>query len=115
MLTEKESVEISALDKRGWSITAIAAHTGRGHRTVRRYLAHGGRPPRRRPPSVLEPYRAYLEARFAEDPHVPGTVLHRELRELGFDRAYKTFAHQLLRLGLRPRCEACRHGKPGVT
>ena len=33
-------------------------------------------------PSVLEPYREYLEARFGDDPHVLGSVLFRELCEL---------------------------------
>ncbi|HEY8773029.1 MAG TPA: helix-turn-helix domain-containing protein, partial [Gaiellaceae bacterium] len=57
MLTREDEVEIVALHRRGWSISAIARHTGRDRKTVRAWL-EGER--RRRPaaPSVLEPYRA---------------------------------------------------------
>jgi hypothetical protein len=64
---------------------------------------------------VLEPYRLYLEARFVDDPHVLGTVLHRELCALGFDRSYQTFTRELRVLELRPRCECCRRGGVDVT
>jgi transposase len=39
MLTQDEDVEIHALRKRGWSISAIARHTVRDRKTVRAYLA----------------------------------------------------------------------------
>jgi transposase len=114
MLTEEDDVEIHALARRGWSVSAIARHTGRDRKTVRRYLT--GPPPSREPaPSCLEPFRDYLVARFGDDAHVDGTVLHREVVELGFDRSYVTFVRQLRLLGLRPRCEACRTGGHGVT
>ena len=38
MLTEEDDVEIHALAKRGWSIAAIARHTGRDRKTVCAYL-----------------------------------------------------------------------------
>ncbi len=38
MLTWEEDVEIHALHKRGWTISAIARHTGRNRRTIRNYL-----------------------------------------------------------------------------
>src|SRR4051794_27916731 len=114
MLTEEDDVEIHALARRGWSVSAIARHTGRDRKTVRRYLT--GPPPSREPaPSCLEPFRDYLVARFAADAHVDGTVLYREVVELGFDRSYVTFVRQLRLLGLRPRCEACRTGGHDVT
>ena len=47
MLTEEDDVEIHALARRGWSVSAIARHTGRDRKTVRRYLA--GPPPSREP------------------------------------------------------------------
>jgi hypothetical protein len=85
MLTQEDDVEIHALAKRGWSKSAIARHTGRDRKTVRKYLAGGGER-RERAASCLEPFREYLTARFAEDPHVDATVLHRELVAVGFDR-----------------------------
>jgi transposase len=114
MLTEEDDVEIHALARRGWSVSAIARHTGRDRKTVRRYLR--GKAPSREPaPGCLEPFRDYLVARFADDAHVDGTVLYREVVELGFERSYVTFVRQLRLLGLRPRCEACRTGGPGAT
>lgn len=98
-----------ALRNRGWSISAIARHTGRDRKTVRRYL-RGGRPSRKARSSCLEPYREYVSTRFAQDPHLPATELHRELRGLGFDRSYPTLVRELRKLELRPRCMPCRAG-----
>jgi len=114
MLTEEDDVEIHALARRGWSVSAIARHTGRDRKTVRKYLA-GERPVREAAPSCVEPFREYLAARFAEDAHVDATVLYREVSGLGFERSYVTFARQVRELGLRPRCEACRTGGHGAT
>jgi transposase len=68
-----------------------------------------------RHPSCLESFRDYLIARFDDDAHVDGTVLYREVVALGFERSYVTFVRELRRLGLRPRCEACRTGAHGAT
>src|SRR6266566_2088269 len=114
MLSEEDDVEIHALARRGWSVSAIARHTSRDRKTVRKYLKAPEfvRAPQ---PSCLEPFRVYLAARFADDAHIDGTVLFREVVELGFERSYVTFVRQLRLLGLRPRCEACRTGTHGVT
>lgn len=114
MLSREDEVEVVALHRRGWSISAIARHTGRDRKTVRAWLA-GER--RRRPaaPSVLEPYRAYLTQRLADDPHLDATVLLRELRPLGFERSYPTLTRELRRLGLRPVCALCKRGGHALT
>jgi len=114
MLSREDEVEIVALHRRGWSVSAIARHTGRDRKTVRAWLA-GER--RRRPaaPSVLEPYRAYLARRLADDPHLDATVLLRELRGLGFERSYPTLTRELRRLGLRPVCGVCKRGGHALT
>jgi transposase len=114
MLTQEEDMEIAALRVRGWSVSAIARHTGRDRKTVRAYLA-GQAKRRERVLSVLEPYREYLLARFVDDPHVLGSVLFREVVALGFDRSYQTFTRELRALALRPRCECCRRGGVDVT
>ena len=44
MLTWENDVEVHALRARGWSISAIARHTGRDRKTVRAYL-NGDRTP----------------------------------------------------------------------
>ena len=90
MLTEEDDVEIAALARRGWSVSAIARHTGRDRKTIRKYLK-GEKPSGGRLASCVEPFREYLAARFSEDAHVDGTVLFREVVELGFERSYPTF------------------------
>ena len=47
MLTQEDDVEIHALARRGWSVSAIARHTGRDRKTIGRYLA--GKGPKREP------------------------------------------------------------------
>ena len=110
MLTEEDDVEIHALKARGWTIAAISRHTGRDPKTIRKYLAgEGGRQQRRPAPSCLEPFRGFIKARFADDPHLEATVLFRELVEAGFDRSYPTLVRELRRVQLRPVCLVCEH------
>ena len=110
MLTQEDDVEIHALAARGWSVSAISRHTGRDRKTIRRYLAGDGAGQRRdRAPSCLEPFRAYIQARFVDDPHMDATVLFRELVDAGFDRSYPTLVRELRRLELRPVCLVCQH------
>jgi transposase len=113
MLTEEDDVEIHALARRGWSVSAIARHTGRDRKTVRKYLAEPE--VRVSAPSCVEPYRAYLEARFADDAHVFASVLFEELVPLGFDRSYPTLVREIRELGLRPACRCCRAGSVKLT
>jgi hypothetical protein len=108
MLTQENEMEIHALAARGWSVSAIARHTGRDRKTVRKYLT-AERPRREPPPSCLEPYLEYITARFVDDAHLQAKVLHRELRDAGFDRAYTTLVGELRRLQLRPICTDCQH------
>ncbi|ETZ97273.1 helix-turn-helix domain protein [Mycobacterium kansasii 732] len=72
MLTWEDDVEVHALRKRGWTISAIARHTGFDRKTVRKYLAGGGTPGvRARPgPDPFDPFVDYVTARLTEDPHL---------------------------------------------
>ncbi len=108
MLTEEDDVEIHALARRGWSVSEIARHTGRDRKTVRKYLQGPG-VVREPAPSCLEPFGAYIAARFEDDRHLEATVLHRELVDAGFGRSYPTLVRELRRLGLRPVCLVCAH------
>jgi transposase len=115
MLAREDVVEIVALHRRGWSISAIARHTGRDRKTIRAWLGQGEQRRRARAPSVLEPFRGYVERRLADDPHLDATVLLRELRPLGFARSYSTLTRELRRLGLRPECPVCKRGGQRLT
>jgi len=111
MLTPEEDVEIEALKKRGWSISAIARHTGRDRKTVRSHL-NGEREAgvRRRPDGEPDPFdriEPYVRQRLADDRHVWATVLFDEVQRLGYERAYPTFTRQIRDRGLRPHCEPC--------
>jgi transposase len=109
MLTQEDDVEIHALAKRGWTVSAIARHTGRDRKTVSKYLSRPAAGRRERAASCLEPFRVYLEARFVEDLHVEATVLHRELLDAGFAWSYPTLVREIRRLELRPVCLECQH------
>jgi transposase len=102
------------LQRRGWNVSAIARHTGRDRKTVRKHLAGEG-PTRERAPSCLEPFRGYLTARFEDDAHVVGSTLFGELVELGFERSYPTFVRELRHLQLRPPCRCCSAGEVKLT
>jgi transposase len=115
MLSREDVVEIVALHKRGWSVSAIARHTGRDRKTVRAWLAGERDREARRASSPLEPFREYVARRLGDDPHLDATVLLRELRPLGFVRSYPTLTRELRRLELRPVCEVCRRGGHRVT
>ena len=67
------------------SISAITATLGAERKTIRRWLRAGGAPLWSRPPriSILKPYQAQLERRWAEGCH-NASLLWRELAELDF-------------------------------
>jgi hypothetical protein len=117
MLTQENDVEIHALHARGWNQSAISRHTGRDRKTVRKYLATGEGPVRERAASCLEPWRAYIAARFVDDPHLPAVTLLEELADAGFARSYPTLVRELRRTELRPVCLVCqqRRGNAPTT
>ena len=118
MLTQENDVEIHALAARGWNQSAISRHTGRDRKTVRKYLTAGVEGPARvRAASCLEPWRAYIAARFVDDPHLPAVSLLDELRPIGFTRSYPTLVRELRATGLRPGCLVCqqRRGRAPTT
>jgi len=119
MLTQEDDVDIHALRKRGWSISAIARHVGRDRKTVRAYLK-GKRQVGQRAPAgedVFARFVDYAAARLAEDPHLWATALHDEVVKLGYDRSYPSFTRALRLRGLRPACEPCHPatGRPAAV
>ena len=110
MLTWEDDVEVHALGKRGWSISAIARHTGLDRKTVRKYLAGDGTAGvRARPgPDPFDPFADYVMARLVEDPHLWARTLLDELEELGFGLSYQSLTRNIRARNLRPVCEDCR-------
>ena len=117
MLTQEEDVEITALRKRGWSLSASARHLGISRNTVKAY-ARGERSPGRRRQAAPDPIQRYVEyigVRLRDDPHVWGSAPYDEVRGLGYDQSYVSFVRKLRVLGLRPVCEACARGRQAPT
>jgi transposase len=109
MFSVGEDVEADALFKRGWTVSAIARHLNRDRKTIRSYLS-GERAPGVRHTDVSDPldeYRAYVAARFVDDPHLWASALFDEVVALGYGSSYVSFARQVRLAGLRPHCEAC--------
>jgi transposase len=110
MLTREDDVEIHALHKQGWTISAIARHLGKDRKTIRAYLA-GERVAGERARSEPDPFdrfAVYCTERLREDPHLWGSALFDEVAALGYDRSYPTFTRQLRDRALRPACEPCK-------
>jgi transposase len=117
MLTEEEFVDVTALRRQGWTISAIARHLGHDRKTIRGYV-EGRRQPgvrRRAVPDHFEPFVPYVRERLVADPHLWGTALYDEVVGLGYPRSYVTFVREVRRRGLRPRCEACSGVKGRAT
>jgi transposase len=110
MLTREEDVEIHALHQRGWSISAIARHTGRNRRTIRNYINGVTTPGVRKSAGEdsFAPFVDYVSARLREDPHLWARTLCDELEELGFALSYPSLTRNIRQRGLRPDCPACR-------
>ena len=109
MLAQEEYVEVHALKRRGWSISAIARHLGRDRKTVRAHLS-GERVPGQRAAAEPDPFdgvEAYVRQRLAEDPHLWVTALFDEAKALGYGQSYVTFARKIRNRQLRPSCGAC--------
>ncbi len=109
MLAQEEYVEVHALRRRGWSISAIARHVGRDRKTVRAHLL-GERVSGQRAavePDPFDEFEAYVRQRLADDPHLWGTALFDEARALGYGQSYVTFVRKIRERGLRPSCGAC--------
>src|SRR5665811_140455 len=91
MLTREDDIDVHALRRQGWTISAIARHLGRDRKTIRNYL-NGEREAGVRAPRVLvDPFEAfapYCAQRLADDPHLWAMTLFDELLELGYDRSY---------------------------
>ena len=113
MLTREDDVDVHALHRQGWTISAIARHLGRDRKTVRAYLNGTGRPGVRARRGRTRSSRSpdYCRARLVEDPHLWATTLFDEVVELGFDRVVSDVDPAAAGRGLRPACEPCRPGE----
>ncbi|MER7810226.1 hypothetical protein ABTX64_22940, partial [Streptomyces sp900116325] len=83
-----------------------ARHLDRDRETIRAYLNDERVPgQRRQPPDEFVPFLDYCRQRLADDPHLWSTTLLDELKELGYQGGYSTFARGLRRYQVRPHCD----------
>ncbi len=112
MLTREDDIDVHALRRQGWTISAIARHLGKDRKTIRAYLS--GRESGIRATNWADPFdsfAAYSGQRLGDDPHLWASALFDELLGLGYDRSYPTMTRQLRARGLRPACQPCRPTK----
>ena len=96
--------EVLALHGQGHSLRAIARHMGLSPTTVRRYVHAEDFPecqPRRRRSLLLEPFSAYLRARWEAGCH-NAKQLWSELRQQGYRGGYSRLSDYLRPWRLRP-------------
>ena len=111
-----EYEQAQALCQQGWTIKAISAHLGRHHRTVKKYLGASTfpeRPPRQRPLSILDPYKAYLVERWTAGCHSVKELFH-EMQARGFPGKYSVVAAYVSRLR-PPEGRITRRRKGGAS
>jgi transposase len=97
-------MELKALRKHGWTISALAREFGLSRNTVKRELASDAprHYPERDKPTKLTPSQlAHVERRLAVCPTIRGTDLHYELqRQYDYLGSYRAFSRHLM--SLRP-------------
>jgi transposase len=103
--------QVKTLQAQGLNILQIAKQLHLSRQTVRKYIASETFPDMQRSPrqkSILDPYAAYLQARWDEGCH-DSRRLWREIREQGYSGSYRMV---WLRVALRR--EPKRQGRPPV-
>ena len=73
MLTREDDIDVHALRRQGWTISAIARYLGRDRKTIRGYLAGQRQAGVRAPRRLVDPFEAfapYCAQRLADDPHL---------------------------------------------
>ncbi len=108
MLTREDDIDVHALRRQGWTISAIARHLGRDRKTIRAYLAGREAGVRARSsPDPFELFAAYCGQRLRMTRTFGPRRCSTSLLELGYDRSYPTMTRALRARGLRPACEPC--------
>jgi len=92
VMRQAQYEQIIALNKQGVRKVDIATTVGVSVPTIKRWLAHGTFPERKRrasQPTILDPYRAYVHQRWQEGCHNLAQI-YREINVRGFAGFYST-------------------------
>ncbi|MEE8307741.1 MAG: ISL3 family transposase [Gammaproteobacteria bacterium] len=111
-----EYEQVRDLCQQGWTIKAIAAQVGRNRRTVKKHIQASTfperQPRRRRHPTLLDPYKAYLLERWNAGCH-NALELYREIQSKGFQGKYSIVADYVSRFRVAGR-RVSKHRDSGV-
>jgi transposase len=107
--------QVCHLAQQGWTFRAIAQQVGLHRKTVAQYVRADSFPVRARPPSILDPYKPYLLARWNQGCRT-GMRLYEEIQRQGYRGRRSTVLGYLTQLrkaqGLAPRTRTVSPGPP---
>ena len=109
MIPEADALRVIALAGHGANVSQIARHLGHDRKTIRIYLNGHRAPGQPRPHAdTYAPFAAYVLQRAADDRHLRGAGLHREITALGYAGSYSAFTRELRGHGITAACSACK-------
>ena len=109
MIPEADARQAIALAGHGASVSQIARQLGHDRKTIRIYLNGHRAPGQPRPHAdTYAPFAAYVLQRAADDRHLRGAGLHREITALGYTGSYSAFTRELRGHGITAACSACK-------
>jgi transposase len=91
----------------GWPVGTIATQLKLHHSTVERVLAQVGCEPRRiKRPSLIDPYRGFIDQTFEKFPTLHASRLFQMVKDRGYSGREDHFRHLIARFRPRPPAEA---------
>ena len=113
MIPARDARQAIALAGQGANVSEIARRLGHDRKTIRIYL-NGHRAPGQLRPHAgsYAPFAAYVLQRAADDRHLRGAGLHREITALGYAGSYSAFTRELRGHGITAACRTCKPWQP---
>ena len=109
MIPEADARRAIVLAGHGANVSQIARQLGHDRKTIRIYLNGHRAPGQPRPHAgTYAPFAAYVLQRAADDRHLRGAGLHREITALGYAGSYSAFTRELRGHGITAACSACK-------
>jgi len=113
MIPEADARQAISLAGQGVNVSQIARRLGHDRKTIRIYLNGHRAPGQPRPHTcTYAPFAAYVLQRAADDRHLRGAGLHREITALGYTGSYFAFTRELRSHGITAACPTCKPWQP---
>ena len=113
MIPEADARQAISLAGQGVNVSQIARRLGHDRKTIRIYLNGHRAPGQPRPHTcTYAPFAAYVLQRAADDRHLRGAGLHREITALGYAGSYSAFTRELRGHGISVGCRTCKPWQP---